>query len=110
MSSYDDRQKGFERKFAHDEEMQFKATARRNKLLGLWAADKLGKSGPDAEQYSKDVVMADFESSGHDDVIQKLLTDFTEANLPMSATDIRREMERLTPIAQQMVLEESKSA
>ena len=62
MTTFDKREEGFEKKFAHDEELRFKATARRNKNLGLWAAEKLGKSGPDAEAYAKEVVLADFES------------------------------------------------
>lgn len=75
MTSFDDRQEGFEKKFAHDEELKFKAYARRNKLLGLWAAAELGKSGPDADAYAKDVVMADFEESGEDDVARKVVKD-----------------------------------
>lgn len=108
MSSYDDRQKGFESKFALDEELAFKATARRNKLVGLWAADKLAKQGDMADQYAKDVVMADFESSGDDDVVEKLLRDFTEAGLPVSKKEILEEMERQTPIAREQVLADRK--
>jgi hypothetical protein len=95
MSTFDDREKGFERKYAHDEELAFKTNARRNKLLGLWAAKKLGKSDEIAEQYAKDVVMADFESSGDNDVIEKLLKDFTQ--------EIQAEMERLLPIAREQI-------
>lgn len=108
MSSYKDREQGFERKFVHDEEMQFKITARRNKLLGLWAAEKMGKSGNAADQYAKDVVMSDFESNEHDDVVQKLLNDFSHAKIAMTATDILRIMEALTPKARQMVMDEHK--
>jgi hypothetical protein len=75
MTTFDDRESGFEAKFAHDEEMQFKAQARANKLLGLWAAELLGKSGDDAAAYAKDVVKADFEEAGHEDVYRKVAGD-----------------------------------
>ena len=75
MSTFDERQNAFEKKFAHDEELRFKATARRNKLLGLWAAGKLGKSGEEAEAYAKSVVLADFEEAGDDDVVRKVVKD-----------------------------------
>lgn len=75
MSAFDDRENAFESKFAHDAEMQFKAEARRNKLLGLWAAGLLGKDGDDAETYAKEVVKADFEEAGHEDVYRKLFAD-----------------------------------
>ena len=75
MTTFDDRKDTFEKKFAHDEELRFKATARRNKLLGLWAADRLGKSGADAEAYAKSVVMADFQEAGDDDVLRKVQAD-----------------------------------
>jgi hypothetical protein len=75
MTTFDKREEGFEKKFAHDEELRFKATARRNKLLGLWAAAALGKSGPDADAYAKEVVAADFEEAGDDDVVRKVVGD-----------------------------------
>jgi hypothetical protein len=75
MSTFDDRENAFENKFAHDAEMQFKAEARRNKLMGLWVADILGKSGDDAAEYAKAVVKADFEEAGHEDVMRKVLGD-----------------------------------
>ncbi len=75
MSTFDDREAAFEAKFAHDEEMKFKAEARANKKLGLWAAELLGKSGADAEAYAKSVIAADFEEAGHDDVIRKVVGD-----------------------------------
>ena len=81
MSEFDKRKKGFEDKFAHDEEMAFKANARRNKLLGLWAAEKLGKTGDDAEAYAKDVVSSDFEEAGHEDVFRKVRGDFDAAGV-----------------------------
>jgi hypothetical protein len=73
-TTFDKREEGFEKQFAHDEELRFKAIARRNKMLGLWAAGILGKSGPDAEAYAKDVVLADFES-GDKDVAHKVIKD-----------------------------------
>ena len=79
MSNMNDRERAFENKFAHDEELKFKATARRNKLLGLWAAEKLGKSGDEAEAYAKTVVMADFEEVGDEDVFRKVRADFDAA-------------------------------
>src|SRR6202158_1492230 len=75
MTTFDKREEGFEKKFAHDEELRFKAMARRNKLLGLWAADVLGKSGADADAYAKEVVLADFEETGDNDVLHKVAKD-----------------------------------
>lgn len=75
MTTFDDRENAFENKFAHDAEMQFKAEARRNKLVGLWAAGVLGKEGEAAEDYAKEVVAADFEEAGHEDVYRKLAGD-----------------------------------
>ena len=75
MTTFDDRESAFENKFAHDEEMNFKANARANKKLGLWAAELLGKSGDDAEEYAKSVVLADFEEAGNEDVIRKVAGD-----------------------------------
>ena len=76
MSTFDQRKDAFENKFAHDEELRFKASARRNKLLGLWAAEKLGKSGAEADAYAKSVVVADFEEAGDEDVVRKVKADF----------------------------------
>ena len=75
MSTFDDRENAFENKFAHDAEMQFKAEARANKLLGLWAAGLLGKTGDEAAEYAKEVVKADFEEAGHEDVYRKVSGD-----------------------------------
>ena len=77
MTTFDKREEGFEKKFAHDEELRFKAMARRNKLLGLWAAEVLGKSGADAEAYAKEVVLADFEETGDNDVLRKVTKDLS---------------------------------
>ena len=95
MSDFSDRGKGFERKFAHDEELRFKATARRNKLLGLWAAEKLGKSEADAEAYAREVIAADFHEAGDDDVLRKVKADFDAAGVAQSEHQIRRTMDDL---------------
>lgn len=95
MAGMDDRKDAFEKKFAHDEELLFKATARRNKMLGLWAAEMLGKSGADAEAYAKTVIMADFEEAGDDDVLRKIRTDLAAGNVEQSDHQIRRTMDEL---------------
>jgi len=92
MTTFDKREEGFEKKFAHDEELKFKATARRNKLLGLWAAAMLGKTGADADAYSKDVVAADFEEAGDDDVVRKVVKDLAGK---ATEADIRSKMQEL---------------
>lgn len=95
MTTFDKREEGFEKKFAHDEELKFKATARRNKLLGLWAAAQLGKTGADADAYSKEVVAADFEEAGDDDVLRKVVKDLagkaTEAQVRSMMTELLSE-------------------
>src|SRR5436190_4587441 len=85
MTTFDKREEGFEKQFAHDEELKFKATSRRNKLLGLWAAEKMGRSGTDADAYAKEVVIADFEEAGDDDVFRKVRKDLDAAGV--KATD-----------------------
>ncbi len=99
MSSFDKRGDGFEKKFAHDEELRFKAAARRNKLLGLWAAEKLGKSGAEADAYAKAVVSADFEEAGDEDVFRKVRGDFDAASVEQSDHQIRRTMDELMAVA-----------
>src|SRR5215217_5845748 len=92
MSEFDKREEGFEKKFAHDEELRFKANSRRNKLLGLWAAEKMGLSGPAADAYAKEVVVADFEEAGDDDVFRKVRKDFDAKGVAQSDQDIRKTM------------------
>ena len=92
MTTFDKREEGFEKKFAHDEELRFKANARRNKLLGLWAAEKLGLTGPAADAYAKEVVVADFEEAGDDDVFRKVRKDFDAKAVPQSDQQIRKVM------------------
>jgi hypothetical protein len=95
MTTFDKREEGFERQFAHDEELRFKANARRNKLLGLWAAQKLGLSGAEAEAYAKEVVMSDFEEAGDHDVFRKVRKDFDAKGVQDSDHQIRRMMDEL---------------
>jgi hypothetical protein len=95
MSTFDKREEGFEKKFAHDEELVFKANARRNKLLGLWAAEKLGLSGDAANAYAKEVVMSDFEESGDHDVFKKIRADLDAKGVTQPDQDIRRMMDEL---------------
>ena len=95
MTTFDKREEGFEKKFAHDEELKFKANARRNKLLGLWAAEKLGMSGAEADAYAKSVVMADFEEPGDNDVFKKIRNDFDGKGVAQSDQQIRRAMDDL---------------
>ncbi len=92
MTTFDKREEGFEKQFAHDEELKFKATARRNKLLGMWAAEKLGLSGAEAEEYAKSVVLADFEEAGDHDVLRKIRRDFDAKGVAQSDHQISRTM------------------
>ncbi|MCK5549117.1 MAG: DUF1476 domain-containing protein [Hyphomicrobiaceae bacterium] len=95
MTSFDDREKAYEKKFAHDAELEFKASARRNKLLGVWAAEKMGMTGDDVEHYAKGVVLADLEEPGDEDVFRKVRGDFDDASIDQSDHQIRRTMEEL---------------
>jgi hypothetical protein len=88
MTTFDKREEGFEKKFAHDEELRFKAKARRNKLVGLWAAEKLGLSGAAADAYAKEIVAADFEAPGDNDVVHKLRKDFDAKGVAQSDQQI----------------------
>ena len=107
MTTFDEREKGFETKFKRDQELQFKVMARRNKLLGLWAAEKMGIVGADAETYSKEVVVSDFDRPGDDDVLEKVHGDLEAKGLSLSARDVRKEMERLVDIARQQIESEA---
>ena len=97
MSGMNDREKAFENKFAHDEELKFKAIARRNKLLGLWAAGVIGKA--DADAYAKEVVASDFEEAGDEDVVRKVSADLAAANAGVSDADLRAKMQELLAVA-----------
>ena len=103
MNNMKEREEGFERKFAFDEELKFKAMARRNKLLGLWAAEKLGKTGEDADAYAKEVVRSDFEEAGDDDVFRKVRADFDAAGVAQSDHQIRGAMAELLVTAVEQI-------
>lgn len=104
MSTFDDRENAFENMYAHDEEMKFKAEARRNKLVGLWAAELLGKSGDDADAYAKEVVMADFEEAGHEDVVRKVAGDLGDLS---DADTVRAKLDELLAVAQEQIMNEA---
>lgn len=104
MTTFDERENAFENKFAHDAEMQFKAEARRNKLLGLWAADLLGKTGDEAQAYAKDVVKADFAEAGHEDVVRKVAGDLGDLSSPEA---IRAKMDELLVVAKSQLMDEA---
>ena len=99
MTTFDKRQEGFEKKFALDEEQKFKAEARRNKLLGLWAAEKLGLSADAATAYSQEVVAADFEEAGDQDVQNKVVKDFAAKGVAVTAPEVRAKMDELMATA-----------
>jgi hypothetical protein len=103
MSTFDDRENAFENKFAHDSELQFKADARRNKLVGLWAAELLGKTGDEADAYAKEVVKADFEEAGHEDVYRKLAGDLGDK---ADEATIRAKMDEYMIIAREQVMKD----
>ena len=106
MSTFDEREKGFERKFVHDSELEFKAMARRNKLLGLWAAEKMGLKGADADAYAKEVVKSDFQEAGDEDVLRKVKGDLDARGVSQSDHQIRREMDELLAKAREQVQKE----
>ncbi len=95
MTTFDKREEAFEQQFAHDEELRFKATARRNKMLGLWAAEKLGLSGAEADSYALSVVMADFDETADHDVVRKIRKDFDAKGVTQSDHQINRTMTEL---------------
>jgi hypothetical protein len=106
MTTFDKREKVFEDKYKHDQELQFRVEVRRNKLLGLWVAELLGLSGADAEAYAKEVVKADFEEPGDADVIRKIQGDAAPKNLDLSEHRIRKKMDELTAVAKEQVMTE----
>lgn len=108
MTSFSDREKAFEKKFEHDQELQFKVNARKNKLLGLWAASLMGKTGDAAEAYAKEVVISDLEKPGDADVMAKLIKDLAAAGKPTEEHTIRRQAERLLVDARNQIVSEKK--
>ena len=108
MTTFDKREEGFERKFAHDEELRFKGTARRNRLLGLWAAKEMGIPDAEAEAYAKTVVMADFQKPGDEDVVEKIVGDYKQKGIEMSEHRVRKHMTELLDMARKQVMTELK--
>ena len=105
MTQFDDRERALEAKFAHDEEMQFRITARRNRLLGEWAARQMGLTQAEAESYSKDVVRTDFEEAGEHDVIRKVLGDLTSAGVECDEETVREAMRNKEIVARRQIIE-----
>ena len=107
MSGFDDREKGFEAKYKRDQELDFKVQARRNKLLGLWAAELMSLSGDDADAYAKEVVVADFEEPGDDDVLRKVLGDLQKTGAEIDQHNLRKKMDELMEIARAELMDET---
>lgn len=107
MNTFDDRKKTFERKFAHDQDITWKATVRRNNLIGLWAAEKMGLTGQQADDYAKSVIAADFEEVGDQDVIRKLEADFKAHKVEISRHMIERQMQEFLDEARRQIMKET---
>jgi hypothetical protein len=107
VSSFSEREKAFEAKFKNDQELQFKVNNRRNRLLGEWAAEQMGIGGDEAAAYAKTVVAADFDKPGHDDVIEKLMADFTAHGTQVSEHQVRRQADELLTVAMAQIQAES---
>jgi hypothetical protein len=105
MSTFEERERGFETKFAHDQDMAFRITARRNRLVGTWAAEKMGLTAEETDAYAKAVVQADFEEAGDEDVIRKILGDLTSAGVETDETTIRAVLDQQTIEARRQLLE-----
>ena len=108
MSTFDEREKAYESRFAHDEELRFKSVARRNKLLGAWAAEQLGHTGEAADAYVRSVVRADFEEPGDEDVFRKVRADFDAKGVDRSDARIREHMAELIAVAREQIMKEVK--
>ena len=108
MTTFDDRERAFESQYARDQEMQFKIVARRNRLLGHWAAKKMGLNDAESESYAKDVIRADFEEAGDEDVIRKLVGDLTSAGVDCDESRIREALEHKTVEARRQLIEAEK--
>jgi hypothetical protein len=105
MSGFDDRERAFESQFARDEEMQFRITARRNKLVGLWAAEKIGLTPEESDSYAKSVVQADFEEAGDEDVVRKLLGDLLAGGVDADDAMVRAALDAKTIEARRQFIE-----
>ena len=106
MALFDDREKGEERKFARDQDFKFRVTARRNRLFGLWLAGELGRSGESAESYAREVIEADFERPGDDDVVEKVMADIREAGLDIDEHKVRARLKALEREAEAQIRSE----
>ncbi len=106
MTTFNNREKAFEDKYKHDQDLQFKVEVRRNKLLGLWVAEMLGLSGADADAYAKEVVSADFEEPGDADVIRKIQGDTQPKNIDLNEDRLRKKMDELMAVAKQQIMSE----
>lgn len=106
MTTFDEREKGFEAKYRHDQELQFKVGARRNKLLGLWAAELIGITGDAAAAYAREVIEADFDEPGDDDVLRKVMADLTAKGVDKSEHQVRKRMDELMVEARRQIMDE----
>ena len=106
MTTFNNREKAFEDKYKHDQDLQFKVEVRRNKLLGLWVAELLGLSGADADAYAKEVVSADFEEPGDADMVRKVLGDTEPKNLDLNEHSLRKKMDELLTVAKEQIMSE----
>lgn len=105
MSTFDDRERQFEAKYGHDQELQFKVQVRRNRLLGQWAAEKMALTGEARDAYAKEVVSSDFDRPGDDDVLQKVLGDLTAKGVAVDARDVRAKMDELLAVAKKQIMD-----
>lgn len=108
MTTFDEREKGFEAKYKHDQELRFKVNARRNKLLGLWAAEMIGLTGDQAAAYAREVIEADFDEPGDADVLRKVLTDLQAKGVDKSEHQVRKQMDELMTVARDQIMQEVK--
>lgn len=106
MTTFNEREKAFEDKYKHDQELQFKVEVRRNKLLGLWAAELLDLKGAEAEAYAKEVIAADFAEPGDADLVGKVMGDLSEKQVEMSEHRLRKKLEEFTALAKQQIMTE----
>lgn len=105
MTQFDDRERAFESKYARDQEMQFKVTSRRNRLLGQWAAKKMGYSDEQAEAYAREVIRADFQEAGDEDIVRKLVADLTAAGVAVDADEVRAQIDHKATDARRHFIE-----
>jgi hypothetical protein len=103
MTTFNDREQGFENKFVHDQDVEFRAVARRNRMLGLWAAGLMGLEGPHVEEYAKAVVKSDFDQPGEEDVLRKVAKDLSGAGLKVTETAVRAKMDEMLAIARDQI-------